>query len=405
MRLGKTLVLSGVVAVVGFGGHTALDAFADQKAEEAIERVRQKLPDGTELSYASIDGDPYKTGAVVEGLVISHPAYGKSEFARLSLSGAELDERGQIVALGEVELQGVNLASPDPMQIDLERLRLTGLSGEGLEILAGRPYSPSALAEIDFQTLEGEMIVVKSDDGELTLGTIDIEREDRLNGRIEVGNARLDTPDCRIGFATLAGNLREGNDEVLIADYSVRDAELESNLMPEQLGRRLSVEGQTHYRPSTRIADGKLALRGDRLAQADLTYSLRGVELVHGMLNGSPIPASPDQAPAIINLGVDYRDDGAAEHVFERMFGPSTEARAAATQNLRSLVGMFTGGNIPAGLVSIIDELDLFIRQPDRLRIKIEPTAPVDAANLMVAAMMNPAGIPELLGLSVSAQP
>lgn len=450
----RTLLISGTAIAVAFAGHGALDAFADQKAAEAIERIRAQLPDGSVLSYRSIDGDPYSTGATIDGLEVTHPTLGTTSIATVVIAGTELDDQGRLAGIGSLDLVGIALASPEPLDIIVGALNVQDLAGDGLQRLMARDFSYQALAALDFSEIAVTRVSAKNGDGELKVATFSALKSDDRQAAVEVEGIAFDaleesallsidqiswqgilldgegpvpavddpepflallpstfdlsrltltTPEVELELAGLTSTMARSGARGAEVNYAFNEARIVADQLPATLGNSLSVVGKTDHDFGSGITQGTLKAEGAALADADVAFNVRGMSFLPGFFAGMPTPAQPDQSPAIVSLSIDYRDQGIASYLFDNFAGTTAADRNALANQMEFLGGAMLGGKLPDSLQPIIQESREFLLDPQTLRIAMTPQAPVDIANLTLAALMNPGGLPQLLGLTVLA--
>ena len=449
MRTGKVLVIATTAMALALIGHGALDAFADSKAEDLIDQLRERLPEGSELSYKTLDGDPYNTGVTIDNLVVDHPAYGKASIGTVTLSDAEVDDDGKLSSLGEVQLDNLRLQAERPGKLAIRSANIKNLAGDGLEALLKSGFSSQAISSLDFDALKAEAIELTMDDGTAAVSQLEIDNAgtkaarlhitdsqvvvpsqgtqlgfesltwtgpltrivdngenaqeflDRLPASFNVANAVMNSQGGLVSLGKLSTDIERDGASAFIMNYRVDDASINGLELPSGIGHALSLTGTTRHNLETLITEAEFRTEGDGLGKADVAFKVRGLDAMAGAQeHGNVVPTVP---PAILAASVDYTDAGMARAFLDELAESFGTTREGVVNMGIGLASTMLGEGMSPALTTIFDETRSFAREPNRLQIELNPQNPIDPSQIMIMGLMNPSNLPQALGLTVLA--
>ena len=172
----------------------------------------------------------------------------------------------------------------------------------------------------------------------------------------------------------------------------------------------VSASGHVEWYPASEIAVlGPVEIRVDDAAEAKTTFTLTGVSrTIMEELNKSG--EEPDdvlsllQGVGISSASIHVDNAGLVGRVLDQQAKQAGTDRAGMVAQLQSALPlMMTFVKNPDFRTSLTTALTEFLENPVSLSVSADPAAPVPVSQIMGLAFVTPQGLPQLLGLQVSA--
>lgn len=267
-------------------------------------------------------------------------------------------------------------------RVTIDGVRFSGDGGEGLAALLGS-FDTISISGVEAAASGGDVVEVAA----ISAAVGERDPEAGFGGRIAVTGLSF---DAALWEEPLAARLQAFGYDRLSLDLVLA-------------GRWDAETGRADVR-ELRIAGkdaGALTMSAEAsgLTPAAIAATRQALEDIPALLERL-------QTISFSSLTVAYDDAGLAERLLARTAEEADITREALAEGLAA-----TAGNLVAALQNpefaarVTEALQTFLTDPGALTVSANPPQPVSAAQVLAAAVVNPALLPDLLGLSVSAAP
>lgn len=374
--LSATFLLAPAHAFEPTGNATA-DAFlALMEVEEAnvtgIASIEGSESDFTITGISLVHKqDDDKTGSIAEvvvegGEVLSN---GRLKAGRLSLNEVSLNSDNGKVAFGSFD--GTDLVLPSAAEI---------AAGDE-ETLIGPSYSTIEVMDATFEDEDNKGASV----GRIFLAIDEMKGDLPTASRIAVDGLMIDVSNLG----------KDGQKELTKLGYTSLD---------------LGLEGNGRWDPDTGAVDlEKLALTGKDMGTLNISMKLGGVtrDIVEQLKATSDNPQQAMglvQGVSVSNLKIRVDNDSIVDRVLDAQANEVGTDRAGLITQINSTLPLMLGVlQNPEFQNAVAAAVGTFLQNPVSLEAVAAPAAPVPVSQIMGTAMMAPQSLPQILGVSLTA--
>ncbi len=338
-------------------------------------------------------------------------------------SYANVSESGDVVTIDQIVLKDDD---EDDIQVTLAMTEMTGaqkLDNGRLKLDALKISDLSMRAKdgaLDIETFSATNLVLPSP--EELAGDDDTAPLPPSYGVLEITGTKITDED---GNEATAKRISVSIDEMdgdlpTASTFSVEELILDTDTLDDDgkkaltdLGYEtlnLSVKGQGRWDPDAATVDvSNLEISGVDAATFRLSFQLGGVtrEVIEKLDDAQ---GNPEQALSLLQgvsvgaITLHLDNDSLVERALDMQAKEAGTDRAGMVAQLEAGLPLMLGIlQNPAFQKEVSTSVTTFLKAPDTLTVKAAPAAPVPVAQLMGTVMLAPQTLPQVLGVSISA--
>lgn len=455
-RLRIWAALFAVGVAVGVGGYVAQERIAESRAQDALAKMRERLPANTRFAYAGLDASLIWRSATLTSAVLQR---GQNQLRAGELTLADISRTsGGNLRAGRIHARDVSGRHPTGLRLGADRVELNdvriGPEGNALRSL-GRGHVGTLTLNADESELHATDLGLEGATprrvGRLSAAVVELrglsgngkDREvfrdvalqgldisavpppDQWGGLDSAAIARI-TGD--LGYDTLrvgkAEMHRKGTRRLLVrglessqerdgdrrtwrtgVDRFRIDKPEQMPRMARALGKDGTVSGRFSGRQVYDTAAGTLALKDMAVELADtgrLAGSVRFTGLPAGV--GGFMPARADLAQAkLAALDLTLTDKGGLGPALDGFAAQQGMSRAELVdQRLRGITRKARNAAKPVR--DSVEALRRFLKQGGTVRIALEPERGMAMSKVMMALLLRPVRTAEMMNLRIARQ-
>jgi len=381
--LAAALMLS--VSAAPLSGALAFEPTGSDVADAFLTLLETE--DGTVESYASATetGD----GFVIENLRVVSEG---NDNAVVTIARTVLED-GEVLSNGRLSLGAMSM---DTLELTSNDGGMTIGSLAATEVVLPSPEEASNMTDL---TVDGP--VYKSVD----VQTINVTAED--GNTVAIGRVAA-TVDEMVDDMPTAGSLAVEGITIDAASLSDGDAQEFRKLGYETVTLNVTAEGK--WDPETAEVDlSTVSISGEEVGTLALSLSLGGItkELIEQL---DAAQDSPEEAMALLQgvlvngMTIDLTNDSLVDRVLDQQAEEAGMDRTAYVSQMTAALPLMLGMlQNPDFQQEVATAVTTFLTDPQSLNVAAAPGNPVPVAQIMGTVMMAPQALPQMLGVSITA--